>query len=129
MTAAQPIQIALRVGAALESLGVAYHLGGSLASSIHGEPRATNDIDMVIDLQPAQVLAFVAALGPEFAVDRESLADAARRRESCNVFFLPFFTKVDLFLARADAFDRAELARGRRVTIAKAREAARADGG
>ena len=117
MTAAQPIQIALRVGAALEALGVAYHLGGSLASSIHGEPRATNDIDMVVDLQASQVSAFIAALGPDFAVDRESLVDAVHRRDSCNIFFLPFFTKVDLFVARTGPFDRAELARGRRITV------------
>ena len=40
-----PYDVAARFGAALDTLGVAYYLGGSLASSIHGEPRSTNDVD------------------------------------------------------------------------------------
>lgn len=35
---------------ALEELGIAYMIGGSLASSAYGEPRLTNDIDIVADL-------------------------------------------------------------------------------
>jgi hypothetical protein len=41
------IAIALRVGEAIESVGGTYFVGGSLASSLQGEPRATNDIDLV----------------------------------------------------------------------------------
>lgn len=44
------VDIALRVGEALEKVGASYFVGGSLASSIDGEPRATNDIDFVIDM-------------------------------------------------------------------------------
>jgi len=35
---------------ALNDLGLKYHLGGSYASSVHGLPRQTQDIDLVIDL-------------------------------------------------------------------------------
>jgi len=77
---------------------VAYHLGGNLSSSIHGEPRATNDVDLVID-------ALVAALGADFAIDRESLVEAARSRASCNIFCLPLFTKIDLFVSPREAVD------------------------
>jgi hypothetical protein len=38
------LDVALRVAAVLESLGCEYFVGGSLASSLQGEPRATNDI-------------------------------------------------------------------------------------
>jgi hypothetical protein len=44
------IAVALRVGETIESVGGAYFVGGSLASSLQGEPRATNDIDLVIDV-------------------------------------------------------------------------------
>lgn len=117
MSLAQPIQIALRVAGALESLGLAYHLGGSLASSIHGEPRATNDIDLVVDLPADRVDLLADTLGPEFAVDRESLLEAARARSSCNIFYLPLFTKVDLFVARRGLYDRAEMGRRKRVQV------------
>jgi hypothetical protein len=42
------IDIALKVAHAFTSVGAEYFLGGSLASSLQGEPRATNDIDFVI---------------------------------------------------------------------------------
>jgi hypothetical protein len=43
-----PLVIALRVVATLDVLGIPYVLGGSLASSIVGEPRTTADVDMAI---------------------------------------------------------------------------------
>jgi len=119
----EPLDVALRVAQALDAVGVEYHLGGSLASSIYGEPRATNDIDLVVDLPPDRVDALADALGPDFSVDRESLAQAARSRTSCNVFYLPFFTKVDLFVSPRGAFERSEMRRRRAVPIGPAGEA------
>ncbi|MGK3967780.1 hypothetical protein WMF38_26855 [Sorangium sp. So ce118] len=51
------LDVALRVAAALESLGCEYFIGGSLASSLQGEPRATNDIDLVVAMMPRHVRA------------------------------------------------------------------------
>ncbi|MEI8255809.1 MAG: hypothetical protein WCJ30_09065 [Deltaproteobacteria bacterium] len=42
------IGVALVVARAIEQVGGAYFVGGSLASSLQGEPRATNDIDIVL---------------------------------------------------------------------------------
>ncbi len=39
MILAEPIAVALQVGAALDTLGVAWLIGGSAASSLHGIPR------------------------------------------------------------------------------------------
>ena len=69
------IAVALRCAEAFEKTGVAYFLGGSLASSLQGEPRATNDIDFVVDLRAAQVLPLAHALGADFDVDDESLRE------------------------------------------------------
>jgi hypothetical protein len=44
---AGPIEVALRVADALEACGLVYLVGGSLASSISGEPRTTLDVDVV----------------------------------------------------------------------------------
>jgi len=118
----ESIEIALRVARALEAVGVEYHLGGSLASSIHGEPRATNDVDLVVDLAPERVDALVAELGTDFAIDRESLIEAARSRASCNIFYLPLFTKIDLFVSPRGAFERSEMRRRRTVPVGAAGE-------
>ncbi|MCI0572812.1 MAG: hypothetical protein L0Y66_18835 [Myxococcaceae bacterium] len=112
-----PLQVALTVGHAFDSLGIGYFLGGSLASSIQGEPRATNDIDFVVDLRAEQVAALEAALGPDFDVDAESLREAARRRSSWNIFHLPSATKVDLFIKRDSDFDQSEFSRRQQVEL------------
>ena len=56
---AEPLRILIHVSRMLDKLGIPYLAGGSVASSIFGVPRATQDIDLVIDLLPAKVEAFV----------------------------------------------------------------------
>ena len=41
----EPLDVALCVAAAIEQVGGDYFVGGSVASSLQGDPRATNDID------------------------------------------------------------------------------------
>lgn len=111
------VDVAFLVADALERVGVGYFLGGSLASSIQGEPRATNDIDMVVDLGEEQVAPLLEALGPDFDADAEALRRAARERTSWNIVYAPTVTKVDLFVLRDAPFDRSEFARRERVEI------------
>jgi hypothetical protein len=63
--ATDALDVALLVAHALDAVAVPYFLGGSLASSLHGEPRATNDIDFVIDLDASRVDALSNALGSD----------------------------------------------------------------
>jgi hypothetical protein len=51
-----------------ERLGVPYVTAGSLASSLHGLPRSTDDIDLVADLLPAHAAALVTVLGGDWYV-------------------------------------------------------------
>lgn len=115
------LDVSLAVARACEGCGVAYFLGGSLASSYQGEPRATNDIDFVIDLREADVDPLVAALGAAFDVDTDALRNAARERRSWNIVYLPTVTKIDLFIKGREPFDSSEFARRHRVEIAEGR--------
>lgn len=112
------LDVALAVAKAFDSASVPYFLGGSLATSIHGEPRATNDIDFVAGLEQSTIPAFVTALASDFAIDGDSLSEAVRRRGTCNFFFLPLFTKIDLFVLRDAPFDASEFER-RRLTVVR----------
>ena len=112
-----PVGVALRVGAAIEAAGGAYFVGGSLASSLQGEPRATNDIDIVLDLPIGRVDRLVAGLGPTFEVDTDMLRDALLHGRSCNIFYLPVVMKVDLFGVGSTPFDASEFARRRPVAV------------
>jgi hypothetical protein len=111
------VTIARRVGSAIEQAGGAYFVGGSVASSLQGEPRSTNDIDIVLELQLRRIDAFVAALGADFEVDIDMLRDALRTGRCCNVFYLPTVTKIDLFGLGSDRFDEVEFARRRAVQV------------
>jgi hypothetical protein len=82
------LDVALRVAEALEAVGARYFIGGSLASSMQGEPRATNDIDIVIDMPLGSVSAFAKALGDDFEVDEVMLRDAMLRGEWCQHLLL-----------------------------------------
>ena len=74
------VDVAWKVAVALEHVGAAYDLGGSVASSLQATARSTNDIDFVVELRPEQVPDFTRELGTEFDVDEESLVDAIRAR-------------------------------------------------
>lgn len=114
----EALTVALRVIGVLEELGVRYHIGGSLASSIHGVPRMTQDVDVVVDLPPALIARFCRQLESEFYVSIESAEQAVRRKSSFNLVHLESGIKIDLF-QRADApFDVAEFARARTEMVA-----------
>jgi hypothetical protein len=38
-----------------ESINIDYYVSGGVASSIHGEPRSTRDLDLVIEVKPNQI--------------------------------------------------------------------------
>jgi hypothetical protein len=95
----------------LEQLGVAYHVGGSVASSAHGSPRATNDVDVVADLRLEHVRPLCAALADRYYASPELLGDAVRRRSCGNLVHLATGYKVDLFVQRGGEFDLVSLHR------------------
>lgn len=80
----------------LERLGVAYHIGGSFASSAYGVPRATADVDLVADLRPQHVQPFVDALQAGYYVEEATIREALQRRRSFNVIHLHTMLKVDV---------------------------------
>ena len=119
MTLPDDLAVTTRVAAALERLGVRWLVGGSLASSFHGEPRSTNDADVVAELTEAHVDALVADLGDEFYVSADAVRDAVRRGASFNVIHLATMFKVDVFVLRGgDEFARAEMDRRERHDVA-----------
>jgi hypothetical protein len=105
------VQIALTVIGVLEDLTLPYHVGGSFASSVHGCPRQTRDLDLVIDLPASAVPLLVSRLEGAFYLDEERIRQAIRKGSSFNLVHLATGFKVDMFVARNGAFDRIELSR------------------
>ncbi len=111
------LDVALLVAAVLDDIGCEYFIGGSVASSLQGEPRATNDIDMVVAMMPHRVREFAEKLGPDFEVDQDMLRDALTRGSCANIFYLPMVTKVDLFALGPSRYDEVEFNRRRKVKV------------
>jgi hypothetical protein len=108
----------------LERLGLAYQLTGSTATMVHGEPRFTNDIDVVVDLHPQQVDAFAAAFPPpDFYLSADAMREAVRRRHQFNIVHPASGQKVDVILLPENASARSQWQRGVRLSIGPGVEA------
>ena len=112
-----PLLVAGLVATALERIGAVHVIGGSFASSFYGEPRSTNDIDVVADLSLDAARALAEALGPQFYMSATAAAEAVRSGGSFNIIDVRSAVKVDVFVAGEDALDRDRLRRRQRVQV------------
>lgn len=97
---------------------VSYMLVGSLASGIYGEPRMTQDIDVVVELRASQVEPLCAEFPtPEFYVSVPAARQAVAQCGQFNVIHPSSGNKIDLMIARRDAWGRSQLARRREEQI------------
>jgi hypothetical protein len=99
------------------ALGVRWAVGGSIASAAHGEPRATNDVDVVAMLSVDQARALVDGLHDAFYADRAAAEEAVRRRSSFNLIDQVTFIKIDVFVPAPGPLGSGQLDRVRVVDI------------
>lgn len=107
-----------RVVAALSASGVPYMLTGSFASSFHGAPRTTHDIDIVI----APVLGTLNVLIKQFPEDsyyisREAALQAYGDEGMFNVVDFSSGWKVDFIIRKSRAFSLEEFERRQPVEL------------
>lgn len=97
----------------LDAAGIPFMIAGSFASTTHGLPRTTQDLDVVIDPpSPSALEALLRSMPPaEYYVDLDAARDALQKRSMFNIIDLASGWKVDLILRRGRPFSRAEFAR------------------
>jgi hypothetical protein len=110
---ADPIALARKIITILESLSIEYYIGGSVASSLLGENRYTEDLDLVIELDQAKAKLLLAAfLDAAFYISDMAIEDAVRGRCSAfNVLDNETLEKADLFVLQNTAFARSKMER------------------
>jgi hypothetical protein len=107
-----------RIVEVLDRASIPYMLTGSFASSYHGAPRATQDIDIVIAPTPDQLRTLITLLPEtEYYADLEAALDAHRRQSQFNIIDLATGWKVDLIIRKARPFSQAEFARRAAVDL------------
>jgi len=110
----EPIAVTAKVTAVLEKLKVPYFIGGSIASTIYGMVRTTQDSDIVADLHIDQVKSFVETLMADFYIDAEMIADSIDRNSSFNIIHRESMFKVDIFIPSTLPFEKIRFARAQR---------------
>ena len=104
-----------RLVSLLEKAGIPYMVAGSMGSSLHGRPRATQDTDVVIDPTEGQLASLLALLGQGYYVSRDAAFEAFHRRTMFNVIDLTAGWKADLILRKDRPFSRREFERRRQI--------------
>jgi hypothetical protein len=116
-TPTDALAVALSFTSLLERHGIPYLVGGSLASSVHGEPRSTNDVDVIADLHGGNLDTFLEAVSGEYYVSPGAARQAVQSGASFNVIHLGGMVKVDVFVAGDDPFNEERLKRRQEVQI------------
>jgi len=107
---------ALRVLAqSLDGLGLAYYIGGSVASSMLGVMRATADIDVIVDFHRGDGRRLVARMAEACHGDAESAERAVLERRPFNLIHLQTMLKFDFFPVAEDPLSKSALARAVRL--------------
>jgi len=105
-------QLLIEAVRALETAGVGYLLSGSLASSLQGEPRATHDIDLVIEVDTKIITALAEAFGTDaYFFDDVAAKDALDARRMFNLIDIRGGDKIDFWPLTGDPFDTSRFER------------------
>jgi len=117
VTLAEPVQITRRIAVVFEKLKIPYYVVGSLASSLHGIPRATADVDLMADIKEQHLQSLFHSLQNDFYVDEDRVRMAILERSSFNVIHLSTMFKIDVFLSKNDDFSREEMSRREKYQV------------
>jgi len=112
-----PLDLLGHVASILDGLAIPYALGGSLASSLFGEPRSTADVDIAVRLNADRSNDLLASFDTEFYVPTEAAHEAVTAHSSFNVLDTTSGLKVDLFVLGDGALDTMQIERRIEVAI------------
>ncbi len=101
----------------LEAAGIPFMVAGSVGSGFYGQPRATNDVDIVIDPTPAQLDHWLTLLGQEFYADAEMARDAMRHRSMFNIIIFAEGLKADLIIRKTRPYSVEEFDRRKKEVL------------
>lgn len=87
-----------RLADVLDSLGIRYAIGGSVASALYGTVRFTRDADLTVEPFSHVADRLYELLQDEFYISREAMEEALRSHGSFNVIHFETAFKVDFFI-------------------------------
>lgn len=108
-----------RLVPALTRAEVCYMLTGSVASSAHGIPRSTRDLDIVIAPTRSQLIALMREFPADrYYADEHQALEALAHRSQFNIIDFSTGWKTDFIIAQDSAYARSALARRTLIDVA-----------
>ena len=101
----------------LQSRGIRYYIGGSVASSFHGAVRSTMDVDLVCELTEEDVPFLLKQLGDDYYASEPAIREAIRRKSCFKLIHLATSFKVDALVSRQRPFDLQTILRAQIGTL------------
>jgi hypothetical protein len=111
------LEVLKLVATRLDAAGLAYMVSGSMAMNYYAQPRMTRDIDIVVELAPADAHRVVALFSPDFYCDADAVADAIAQYGMFNLIHSESVTKVDCIVRKDAPYRREEFRRRQRVEV------------
>ncbi|MEA5599126.1 hypothetical protein [Rivularia sp. UHCC 0363] len=109
--------ITVRLHHILSNLGIAYYVTGGVAAIAYGEPRTTRDVDLVLEIELAQIDELVTALMSNgFYVPGAEDVKAGRMR-SLSVTHIESVSRADLVVSGTGAFEQIRFQRRRLIAV------------
>ncbi len=112
----EPLDLLRLIVTTIERLGLPYFVTGSMVTVYFGEPRFTNDIDIVLALPAERAGDFCRAFPmPAFYLSEDAVRQAIQHRTQFNIIHPASGLKVDVMIPEDTAFNRGRFARAQRV--------------
>lgn len=119
-----PFELLQKIVEAFEHLQISYLVTGSIAAMAYGEPRLTNDIDIVAEINEQHIKGLLAAFpANEFYISEEMIKDAMRHHGQFNIIHPASGLKIDVIIKRDTSFDSSRFRRIRRIYPAESFQA------
>lgn len=112
----QPHQLLQKMADFCERERIAYRIVGSMASIVYGEPRFTNDIDVLVDMDQRHITAIENGFPePDFYLSTDAIRAAITKRTQFNILHIPSGLKLDIIQRDDSEFGKLDIAHGQRL--------------
>ncbi|MBU1902376.1 MAG: hypothetical protein KJ573_02160 [Proteobacteria bacterium] len=119
-----PFELLEKIVKVFEHLQIPYLVTGSVASMAYGEPRLTNDIDVVAGIENRHIRNLIKAFPPdEFYISEDMIRDAIRYQNQFNIIHPASGLKVDVIIKQNTEFDSSRFTRTKRICPAESYQA------
>ncbi|MGD0077345.1 MAG: hypothetical protein ABSB91_01825 [Sedimentisphaerales bacterium] len=117
MSNPQDISVLQKFTEVLDGLKIAYAIGGSMASSVYGTVRFTQDADITVEPFGPTADKFFEILKNDFYISKEAMYQALQSRGSFNIIHFATAFKIDIFIQADNDFQKQVLSRSKKLRL------------